>query len=417
MELKKLASIANKLDSLGLTKEADIIDNFIKKVAAARKIVRGITIGEFIEKVNNELRKLRGKPEELANIRYKVGLIKQSGSYDETASYGSTPILNLYISYYLMSPSLPFDYIMYEDEAIQKKLEMEIDKYRGAGVARTAPGAGKGGGKGSGGSSRAGGGTVAGGTGAGGKGAGGTGGGGTGSGGPGGVDSWARYIATAKDPKTGRVDTELNTRVKQIWQSTRPADKEFSGFTSWYRQTKDNMSAYDMTPKDFGQEQAIALVQITGGSAKDWQRSDQSMRSVYENIIGQDPASFDPSSVGLSRSGVGYSADIKGYKPTTGRTSAPAQALLRSQMKIPSEQDYAGKKDTFEDDSEIEFTPEAKRQMARQMAARPQAMSGASTKLNLDYRTNQLAGGTQRTELRDYTDEDGDYIDEFGRKI
>jgi hypothetical protein len=36
MELKKLASIANKLDSLGLTKEADIIDNFIKKVAEPR---------------------------------------------------------------------------------------------------------------------------------------------------------------------------------------------------------------------------------------------------------------------------------------------------------------------------------------------------------------------------------------------
>jgi hypothetical protein len=33
MEIKKLASIANKLDSLGLTKEADILDSFLQKVA------------------------------------------------------------------------------------------------------------------------------------------------------------------------------------------------------------------------------------------------------------------------------------------------------------------------------------------------------------------------------------------------
>jgi len=32
--LVKLAKIANRLDSLGLTKEADILDNFIKKIAS-----------------------------------------------------------------------------------------------------------------------------------------------------------------------------------------------------------------------------------------------------------------------------------------------------------------------------------------------------------------------------------------------
>jgi hypothetical protein len=376
MELKKLAGIANKLDSLGLTKEADIIDNFIAKVAAARPNVS--KNAQFC--IQSMARFSMLSQENKSDIIRKVQLIEPP--YPEVGSHGRDSVLRLYIIFYLIEKTLPFQDVLYDDIKMQAALERDIDKYRKMGPVSVGTGAGKPGG-------RPGAGKVSSkpssaGTGAGGKGA----------GGAGGVDSWARYIATAKDPKTGKVDTELNTRVKQIWQSTRPADKEFSGFTSWYRQTKDNMSAYGMTPKDFGQEQAIALIQITGGSAKGWQQSDKAMRSVYENIAGQDPASFNPSSVGLSRSGVGYAADIKNYNPTDGRTSAPAQALLRSQMAIPAEEEYAGRAETFRDDSEFEFAPGAEKEMAARRQRSQQAMSGPTyqqgTSDELKYKTKNL---------------------------
>jgi LysM repeat protein len=50
--LKDLVKIANKLDRIGLTKEADILDNFVKKLAQhmedkeRKPVVVGVTIRE-----------------------------------------------------------------------------------------------------------------------------------------------------------------------------------------------------------------------------------------------------------------------------------------------------------------------------------------------------------------------------------
>jgi len=400
MELKKLASIANKLDSLGLTKEADIIDNFIIKVAVRQnanvtpldiKAAENPNIVYFVDKATGGWYEYRGYGNSLRGRGYANILLVEGEfptSFEMKTFLDGNPQGRVLEFVRAVSQAAPLR--LGEDGKIQRnkdgsplldaaafggnvysvrlKDQSSAPKKPSSGAGATSGGA-KGSGKGASG-------------------------GGTGSGGAGGVDSWARYIATAKDPKTGKVDTELNTRVKQMWQSTRPADKEFSGFTSWYRQTKDNMSAYGMTPKDFSQEQAIALVQITGGSAKGWQQSDKAMRSVYENIAGQDPASFNPSSVGLSRSGVGYAADIKNYNPTDGRTSAPAQALLRSQMAIPAEEEYAGRAETFRDDSEFEFAPGVEKEMAARRQRSQQAMSGPTyqqgTSDELKYKTKNL---------------------------
>ena len=55
MEIRKLASIANKLDSLGLTKEADVIDRYIKKVA--------------LDLPNTDIESLPDSPDEAAAYR------------------------------------------------------------------------------------------------------------------------------------------------------------------------------------------------------------------------------------------------------------------------------------------------------------------------------------------------------------
>jgi hypothetical protein len=360
MELRKLAGIANKLDSLGLTKEADVLDRYIRKIAG----LVSNSLGDFAQKVTISMKKKT--KEEMRNITSKILLIRQS-DFDATATHANIPVLNLYIAYYLLNPTLPFSETMYSDTTEQSRLEAEINKQRGVRV-------GTGGGSGAG----AGGGTKTPGQ--------------RPAPGAGGVDAWARYIATAKDPKTGKVNTDLNTRVKQVWQTTNPAQKEFSEFTSWYSKQKGNMSGLGLTAKDFGQEQAIALIQTTGGSGKGWEGSNAALASIYKNIvISQSPASFDPSSVGLGRSGAGYAADFKGYKPTEGRSSDPAKALLRSQMAGPAEQEYAGTATTFKDNDEFfEYDPEVKRQMAARRSQNTQGVQAAPPSGELNYKTERL---------------------------
>lgn len=368
MELRKLASIANKLDSLGLTKEADVIDRYISKVAAVRPNVS--KNAQFVVQVNSEFRMLPEAKKQ--DIIQKVGIIERN--HRPVGQYMGDDVLRTYIAKYLINTNIPFGDILYDDPKEQASLEADIEKYRKSGRVGTGGGSGgSGGGKtkpGGGGSS-------------------------------GGGDSWAKYIATAKDPKTGKVNTELNTRVKQVWQSTNPAQKEFSGFTSWYSKQKGNMSGLGLTAKDFGQEQAIALIQTTGGSGKGWEGSDAALASIYKNIvINQSPASFDPSSVGLGRSGAGYAADLKGYKPTEGRTSDPAKALLRSQMAGPAEEEYAGTATSFKDNSEFMYDPDVEKQMAARRSQKPQGMQGADSAAELARRTRNLAG-ERKTELED----------------
>lgn len=358
MELRKLASIANKLDSLGLTREADVLDNYIRKIAAVRPNVS--KNAQFVVQVNSEFRMLPEAKKQ--DIIQKVGIIERS--HRPVGQYMGDDVLRTYIAKYLINTNIPFGDILYDDPKEQASLEADIEKYRKSGRVGTGGGSGGSGG----GKTKPGGG-----------------------GGSGGGDSWAKYIATAKDPKTGKVNTELNTRVKQVWQATNPSDAQFSGFTSWYSKQKGNMSALGLGAKDFGQEQAIALIQTTGGSGKGWEGSDSALASIYKNIVtSQNPASFDPSSVGLGRSGAGYAADLKGYKPTEGRSSDPAKALLRSQMAAPHEQEYAGTAASFKDDSEFNFDPGVEEQMAARRSQRTQGMEGRPPKSDMDYRTKNL---------------------------
>ena len=155
------------------------------------------------------------------------------------------------------------------------------------------------------------------------------------------------------------------------------------------------MIGLELTPKDFGQEQAIALIQMTGGSGKGWEKSEDALSSIYNNIvISQNPGSFDPSSIGLGRSGAGYAADLKSYKPTAGRSADPAKALLRNQIAVPAEEDYAGKATSFKDNSEFEFDPGVEQQMAARRQKGQQAMSGTTykpgTSDELKYKTENL---------------------------
>ena len=160
-------------------------------------------------------------------------------------------------------------------------------------------------------------------------------------------------------------------------------------------------SAGGLTAKDFGHEQAIALNQTTGGSGKSWEMKDESLKSIYNNIvISQNPASFNPSSVGLGRSGAGYAADLRGYKPTAGRSADAAKALLRSQMAAPAEQEYAGTATKFKDDSEFMFDPGVEEQMAARRSQKTQGMQGADSAAELARRTRNLAG-ERKTELED----------------
>lgn len=404
MEIRKLASIANKLDSLGLTKEADVIDRCLTKIAANRVILsNNATMGAFCDTASGQF--VIKSDEVKRDILDKIKLIKQQDSFDDTLTYKGAPVLNLYIAYYLINPSLPFSEAMYGDASKQTALEAAINKYRRMGMTGSGTGKGTGvakskaaPGKGSTTGAAAAKGTAS---------------------ATGGGDSWAKYIATAKDPKTGMVDTALNTRVKDVWQSTNPANKEFSGFTEWYARQKENMNALKLGAKDFGQEQAIALIQITSGSGKDWQNNSAALTSVYKNVVtSQDPSSFNPSSIGLGRSGEGYMADLKGYIPTEGRTADPAKALLRNQIAVPAEREYAGNtKDTLRDEEEFSYEKGVEEQVARRMSGGTQAMKAAPPKSDMDRRTNRLSGGSRRTDLRDYTDEDGNYIDESGKKI
>jgi len=404
MEIRKLASIANKLDSLGLTKEADVLDRYLNKVAAM---------------VSSSITELDIKAIENQNNVYFVD--KATGGWYEYRGYGSFLKNKGYSNILLVEGAFPTSFemvtflrgspqgrILEFGKQITTSAHLRLDpngkifrkkdgtpvvdasaptlpvysvklKDQTAATSAAGNGASSGGGRGSSGG-----------------GGGGASGGGSGKG-TGGGDSWARYIATAKDPKTGKVNTELNTRVKQVWQSTNPANKEFSGFTSWYSQQKRNMIRLELTPKDFGQEQAIALIQMTGGSGKGWEKSEDALSSIYNNIvISQNPASFDPSSIGLGRSGAGYAADLKSYKPTAGRSADPAKALLRNQIAVPAEEDYAGRATSFKDNSEFEFEPGVEQQMAARRQKGQQAMSGTTykpgTSDELKYKTKGLLG-------------------------
>lgn len=77
MELRKLASIANKLDSLGLTKEADVLDRYIRKVAEAPRY----------NLPDADLESLPESPEEVAAMKAKsVQPMMQNQTYGEGAT-------------------------------------------------------------------------------------------------------------------------------------------------------------------------------------------------------------------------------------------------------------------------------------------------------------------------------------------
>jgi len=79
--LKDLVKIANKLDQIGLTKEADILDNFVKKLAQqmedkkSEAVVVGVTIrsGDTLSKLTQEHSAQVGKDLE-DNMKLNPGL-------------------------------------------------------------------------------------------------------------------------------------------------------------------------------------------------------------------------------------------------------------------------------------------------------------------------------------------------------
>lgn len=93
-ELRELAKIADKLDSLGLTKEADTVDSFIKKMAKeVAFVINGVTYykAENIHQFNNNM---ADAAEDLMNSNVRPDLFREInfGSLRSDTKWGAETV-------------------------------------------------------------------------------------------------------------------------------------------------------------------------------------------------------------------------------------------------------------------------------------------------------------------------------------